>query len=96
MKTSGKAKIAKTPTFDTDGYQTNLADLNGTVLPKLSQAKAQPLNWGGARSGAGRKPSGRKPVLLRLTPATLRALRKTARAEGKTLSDLAEEKLAAG
>lgn len=95
MKTSGKTKAAKTPTFDVDGYQTNLTDLNRTALPNLRKTKVRPLSWGGARAGAGRKSTGRQPVLLRLSPATLRALRRTARAEGKTLSDLAEEKLAA-
>lgn len=95
MKTSGKTKPAKTPTFDTEGYQTNLTDLNRTKLPGLRKVKARPLSWGGARVGAGRKSSGRQPVLLRLTPSTLKRLRRTARTEGKTLSDLAEEKLAA-
>jgi hypothetical protein len=95
MKTTGKTKPAKRPTFDAEGYQTNLTDLNRSALPDLGKVKARPLSWGGARPGAGRKSSGRQPVLLRLTPATLRFLRRTAKAEGKSLSDLAEEKLAA-
>jgi hypothetical protein len=33
MKTSGKTKKAKTPTFDAEGYQTNLTALNRTKLP---------------------------------------------------------------
>lgn len=95
MKTSRTTKHPKRPTFDAEGYQTNLTDLNRTELPDLRKVKARPLTWGGARPGAGRKSTGRKPVLLRLTPATLRALRRSARAAGKTLSELAEEKLAA-
>lgn len=95
MKTSGKTKRSKPPTFDAEGYQTNLRDLNRTKLPELRKVKARPLSWGGARQGAGRKSSGRTPVLLRLTPATIKMLRRTARNEGKTLSDVAEQKLAA-
>ena len=47
----------------------------------------------GTRPGAGRKSTGRQPVLLRLTPKTLRALRAAARKQGKTLSEVAEERL---
>ncbi|MEO6993118.1 MAG: hypothetical protein ABI273_05795 [Lacunisphaera sp.] len=94
MKTTGKAKLSKPPVFDAEGYQTNLSKLNGTTLPNLSKVKARPLSWGGARHGAGRKSSGRQPVLLRLTPKTVRSLRATARKQGKTISDLAEERLA--
>lgn len=95
MKTSRKTKRPKAPAFDAEGYQTNLTDLNGTPLPDLRKVKARPLGWGGAREGAGRKASGRQPVLLRLTPKTVRHLRAAARKQGKTVSDLAEEKLAA-
>ena len=82
------------PALDAEGYQTNLADLNGTPLPVLARVKARPLSWGGVREGAGRKTTGRQPVLLRLTPKTLRRLHTTARKQGKTVSDLAEGKLA--
>jgi len=94
MKSTGKNKTPKIepPTFDAEGYQTNLKDLNGTSLPDLSKVTARPL-WGGARKGAGRKSSGRQPVLLRLTPKTIRNLRTAARKQGKTISDIAEERL---
>ena len=93
MKPTGKTKLSKPPIFDAEGYQTNIKDLNGTPLPDLRKVKARPL-WGGARTGAGRKSTGRQPVLLRLTPKTLRNLRASARKQGKTVSDLAEERLA--
>jgi len=94
MKSTGKNKKPRIepPVFDADGYQTNLKDLNGTPLPDLNQVRAISL-WGGARSGAGRKASGRQPVLLRLTPKTIRRLRAAARKQGKTISDIAEERL---
>ena len=93
MKTTGKPKTLKTPVFDAEGYQTNLTTLNGTALPDMSKVKARPLNWGGSREGAGRKSTGRQPVLLRLTPKTLRSLRSAARKQGKTISEVAEERL---
>lgn len=95
MKTSGRTKISDSPVFDAEGYQANLADLNRTRLPDLKRAKSRPFGWGGARPGAGRQASGRQPVLLRLTPKTLRALRAAAKRQGKTLSDFAEDQLAA-
>ena len=95
MKTTGKNKKPKIepPVFDTEGYQTNLKDLNGTPLPDLSKVQAVSF-WGGAREGAGRTSSGRQPVLLRLTPKTVRSLRATARKQGKTISEVAEARLA--
>jgi hypothetical protein len=96
MKTTGNKRKVAAPTFDAEGYQTNLTDLNRTPLPDLGRAQARPLGWGSVRPGAGRRTSGRQPVLLRLTPATIRALRSTAKKQRKTLSDLAEERLAAG
>jgi hypothetical protein len=95
MKTTGKTKTPKPPVFDADGYQTSLTDLNRTALPDLKRVTARPLGWGGVRAGAGRQATGRQPVLLRLTPKTVRSLRATAKKQGKTLSDLAEERLAA-
>jgi len=94
MKSTGKTKKPRIepPVFDADGYQTNIKDLNGTSLPDLSKVQAFSL-WGGARAGAGRKASGRQPVLLRLTPKTIRALRAAARKQGKTISEIAEERL---
>ena len=90
MKSTGKPIPA--PRFDADGYQTNLTALNGGALPDLTKAGVRPLR-GGARSGAGRKPTGNQPVLLRLSPRTLKILRSQARRTGKTLSTVAEEKL---
>lgn len=34
---------------------------------------------GGKRKGAGRKPTGRRPYLVRMKPATMRALKATAK-----------------
>lgn len=95
MKPTGRTKRPKIepPVFDADGYQTNIKNINGTPLPDMSELVLQPF-WGGARKGAGRKASGRQPVLLRLTPKTVRNLRAAARKQGKTISDVAEERLA--
>lgn len=95
MKSTGKTKKPKIepPVFDADGYQTNIKDLNGTPLPDLAKVQAMSF-WGGARKGAGRKASGRQPVLLRLTPKTIRNLRAAARKSGKTISEVAEARLA--
>ncbi len=97
MKSIGKPKKPKIdpPVFDAAGYQINLKELNGTPLPDLSKVQTFSL-WGGARKGAGRKSSGRTPVLLRLTPKTIRGLRAAARKQGKTISDIAEERLVVG
>ena len=94
MKSTGKSKKPRIepPVFDADGYQTNLKNLNGTPLPDLVKVQALSL-WGGARTGAGRKPTGRQPILLRLTPKTVRRLRAAARKQGKTISEIAEERL---
>ncbi len=91
MKTTGK-KIVK-PQFDADGYQTNLNSLNGEALPVIKAQDLQPLR-GGARVGAGRKPSGKVPVLLRLSPATAKRLRAVAKRSHLTLSEVAEKNLA--
>jgi hypothetical protein len=94
MKSTGKKKKPgiEAPVFDAEGYQTNLKDLNGTPLPDLRQVQAVPF-WGGAREGAGRKASGRQPVLLRLSPKTVRTLRAAARKQGKSISEVAEARL---
>ncbi|SDS17235.1 hypothetical protein [Opitutus sp. GAS368] len=94
MKSTGKNKKPRIepPVFDAEGYQTNIKDLNGTPLPNLSKVQAVSF-WGGARSGAGRKSTGRQPVLLRLTPKTLRRLRAAARKQGKSISEVAEARL---
>lgn len=82
------------PQFDGAGYQANMKELNGEPLPDLAKLKFRPFMHGGARIGAGRKPSGRKAVLLRLSPKVISALRKEAERNHKTLSDVAEERLA--
>jgi hypothetical protein len=94
MKSTGKNKKPRIepPVFDAEGYQTNIKDLNGTPLPNLSKVQAVSF-WGGARNGAGRKSTGRQPVLLRLTPKTLRRLRAAARKQGKSISEVAEARL---
>ena len=86
---------ADAPKFDADGYQIGMTDLNGEALPKPEALKFRPFSHGGARTGAGRKGTGRKPVLLRLSPSVVARLRAKAKAEHKTLSELAEEHLAA-
>ena len=94
MKTTGKKRKPESPVFDAEGDQTNLAALNGTPLPNLASVKVRPPAWGGTRAGAGRKPSGREPMLLRLTPRIVRQLRATARKQGKTVFAVTEERLA--
>jgi hypothetical protein len=89
-----KIKAIEKPLFDGAGYQINMKDLNGEPLPDLSRLAFRPFKHGGARSGAGRKPSGRKAVLLRLSPKIILGLRKEAERSHKTLSDVAEERLA--
>ena len=87
------ARLEK-PAFNSAGYQVNINDLNGERLPDLAKLNFRPFFHGGARAGAGRKPSGRKAVLLRLSPKVVSALREEAERSGKTLSDVAEERLA--
>ena len=59
----------------------------------LLHGRARVVPHGGAREGAGRKPTGRRPITLRLKPAVLRGLRAQARREGKTVSEIAERRL---
>ena len=92
MKITGK-HINTKAAFDAEGYQDNMESLNGEALPALEGAHWRPLH-GGARAGAGRKPSGRKPITLRLRPAVARKLRAAARREKLTVSDVAERWLA--
>jgi hypothetical protein len=82
------------PQFDSAGYQVDMKDLNGEPLPNLGKITFRPFGHGGARSGAGRKPSGRKAVLLRLSPRLISGLRREAKRNHKTLSEVAEERLA--
>jgi hypothetical protein len=89
-----KIKLVEKPRFNSAGYQVNMKDLNGEPLPDPEKLDFRPLKHGGARIGAGRKPSGRKAILLRLSPKLISALRKEAERNHKTLSDVAEERLA--
>lgn len=89
-----KTASSEKPLFNRAGYQINLTDLNGEPLPDLAKLEFRPFKHGGARAGAGRKPSGRKAVLLRLSPKLIARLRKEASRRHKTLSDVAEERLA--
>jgi len=82
------------PRFNSAGYQANMKDLNGELLPNSEKLAFRPFMHGGARVGSGRKPSGRKAVLLRLGPRVIAGLRKEAERDHKTLSDVAEERLA--
>ena len=88
MKHTGKhTKVA----FDADGYQADMDNLNGEALPG-GTSQWKPLH-GGVRVGAGRKPSGKVPVSLRLKPSTVRHLRAVAKRQGKTMSEVAERQL---
>ena len=89
-----KIESIENPRFNRAGYQVNLKDLNGEILPDLKQLDFRPFKHGGARVGAGRKPSGRQAVLLRLSPKLISTLRKEAERNHRTLPDVAEERLA--
>lgn len=80
------------PVFDKRGYQENIEDINGEELPDLEALDWRPLH-GGSRPGAGRRPSGRVPVTLRLLPAVANRLRAVAKKQRKTLSEVAEDRL---
>ena len=89
-----KIKPIEKPQFNSAGYQVNIRDLNGEPLPNPEKQAFRPFMHGGARVGSGRKPSGRKAVLLRLSPQVISGLRKEAERDHKTLSEVAEERLA--
>ena len=91
-----KTKPVDKALFDDEGYQTNIKDLNGDPLPNIAKLDFQPFGHGGTRPGAGRKPSGRTPVLLRLSPKLVASLRKEASRNRLTLSEVAERRLAHG
>ena len=90
MKPIGK-NIPTKPVFDAEGYQSNLNSLNGERLPDLRRVKAKPLKRGGLRAGAGRKPSGNIPILLRLSPRTIGRLKQLAKKQRKNNSEVAGE-----
>ncbi len=48
---------------------------------------------GGARSGAGRPPSGKSPLTLRLPPKLIEVVRRQARKAGQSVSDFVAAKL---
>ena len=48
---------------------------------------------GGPRSGAGRPPTGNKPITLRLPPRLLATVRRDAKRAGKTISEFVAAKL---
>jgi len=48
---------------------------------------------GGVRSGAGRPPTGNKPVTLRLPPRLLETVRRDAKRAGKTISEFVAARL---
>lgn len=89
-----KTAPIETPLFNRAGYQVNMHDLNGEPLPHLKELDFRRFKHGGARAGAGRKPSGRKPILLRLSPKLISGLRREAARKRRTLSEVAEERLA--
>jgi hypothetical protein len=93
---SKKIKISEKLQFNSAGYQVTIKDLNGEPLPDLGKLEFRPFRHGGARIGAGRKASGRKAILLRLSPKVIATLRKEAERNHKTLSDVAEGRLAHG
>ncbi len=84
------------PGFNRAGYQIDLKDLNGEPLPDPAKLDFKPFRHGGKRMGAGRKRSGRRPILLRLSPKLILALRKEAEQRHQTLSEVAERRLAQG
>jgi hypothetical protein len=51
---------------------------------------------GGARPGAGRPLSGKKPVTVRLSPQLIKAVRREAKRAGQTISDFIATKLSRG
>ncbi len=71
----------------------NFSDTPSITAKDLAKGTVKPAGRGGSRAGAGRKPSGRVPVSLRLKPTTISKLRARAKKEGRSLSDVAEEKL---
>ena len=85
-----RARLARISDRDID-----FRDTPEITADDVASGRVKLVGRGGARPGAGRKPSGRQPVSLRLRPATIAALRRQAKREGRTLSDVAEQKLLA-
>ena len=60
----------------------------------VASGRVQIASQGGARAGAGRKPTGRVPMTLRLRPEVAARLRAKAKRLGKSISEVAEPHLA--
>jgi len=54
---------------------------------------AHVTRWGGARRGAGRKPSGRKQYITRLSPELIKAIKARARLEKRLECEVVESLL---
>ena len=62
--------------------------LTPSIKRQLMSAAGQALKErGGSRAGAGRKPSGHVPLLIRLKPELIAKIRAKAKREGVTISD---------
>ena len=83
-----RAKLASLKDRDID-----FSDNPEMTASDIKRGLLKPVGRGGVRPGAGRKPSGRQPVSLRLKPSTILILRQQAKREGKTISEIAEERL---
>ncbi len=84
------AALAARPDSEID-----FSDQEEITPEKIAAGHYRIVARGGVRTGAGRKPSGNRPVKLRLPPGLLRSLRAEARRQGTTLSALAAARLAA-
>lgn len=73
----------------------DFSDQEEITPEKIAAGHYRIVGRGGLRTGAGRKPTGNRPVKLRLPPGLLRSLRAEARRQGTTLSALAATRLAA-
>jgi len=72
-------------------------DIDLSDIPEPTDAQlalATRPGRGGARLGAGRKPSGNRSVQIRLRPVTIRRLHAAAKRRRVTLSQIVEEHLA--
>jgi len=84
------AALAARPDSEID-----FSDQEEITPEKIAAGRYRLVGRGGLRPGAGRKPTGNRPVKLRLPTALLRSLRAEARRQGTTLSALATARLAA-
>jgi len=84
------AALAAKPDSEID-----FSDQEEITEEKIAAGRYRIVGRGGQRPGAGRKPTGNRPVKLRLPPAVLRSLRAEARKQGTTLSVVATARLMA-